>query len=158
MSTEFGLCTYRDHQRIVLQEMPERAPPGQLPRAIEIILGEDLVDRVKPGDRIRAVGIHKGLASSTAGTAPAFFRGVVVANAIRQLGREANMPMLTDTDIQQIKAVAQRPDLFALLARSLAPSIWGHAIIKKAILLMLLGGVEKIVDQTHIRGYEASFF
>lgn len=33
-----------DWQKFVLQEKPEELPPGQLPRSIEVILTEDLVD------------------------------------------------------------------------------------------------------------------
>ena len=33
LTTESGLCSFVDNQRITLQELPETAPPGQLPRS-----------------------------------------------------------------------------------------------------------------------------
>lgn len=51
LSFEYGLSKFRDIQILHVQEPPERTPVGQLPRSIEVVLQDDLVDKVKPGDR-----------------------------------------------------------------------------------------------------------
>lgn len=133
--------------------MPEKAPPGQLPRSVDVVLDDDLVDKVKPGDRVQVIGIYKALASSYNGQIPSHFRTVIIANNLRTLGKELSTPVMTETDIQNIKAISKRKDVFELLSRSVAPSIYGHEYIKKAVLLLLLGGREWNLDNgTHIRG------
>jgi DNA replication licensing factor MCM3 len=137
--------------------MPERAPAGQLPRGVDVIMDDDLVDRVKPGDRIQLVGIFRLLGNRNASSGSAMFRTVLIANNVilisSKSGRGVAQATVTDIDIRNINKVAKKKNIFELLSQSLAPSIYGHDHIKKAILLMLLGGMEKNLDNgTHLRG------
>jgi DNA replication licensing factor MCM3 len=154
----YGSSVYRDTQTITIQEMPERSPPGQLPRAVDILLEDDLVDQVKPGDRISISGIYRAIGSAFNGVVPATFRAMVLANNIQFInqngaGSDLSAVAIKAVDIKNFKKISKRRDLFDLMARSLAPSIYGHEFIKKAILLMLFGGVEKNLENgTHLRG------
>lgn len=137
--------------------MPERAPAGQLPRGVDVILDDDLVDRVKPGDRIQLVGIYRTLGNRNTNHNSALFKTVLLANNIVLLSTKSGggvaTATITDTDIRNINKIAKKSKVFELLSQSLAPSIFGHDYIKKAILLMLLGGMEKNLENgTHLRG------
>ncbi|TIA93232.1 hypothetical protein E3P81_01012 [Wallemia ichthyophaga] len=155
LQTEFGFSTFKDQQMISIQEMPERAPAGQLPRSIDVQMYDDMVDKVKPGDRIQLVGVYRAI-SGGAGTS-ATVKTVLLSNNAILLSSKAGggiaQMMITDSDVRQINKLSKRKNIFNLLSQSLAPSIYGHDYIKKAILLLLLGGQEKNLDNgTHIRG------
>ncbi|KAF4907411.1 DNA replication licensing factor mcm3 [Colletotrichum viniferum] len=157
LTTEYGFSTYRDHQTVSIQEMPERAPAGQLPRGVDVILDDDLVDLVKPGDRVQLVGVYRTLGNRNTNHNSALFKTVIIANHIVLLSSKSGAGVathtITDTDIRNINKIAKKKNLLQLLSQSLAPSIYGHDHIKKAILLMLLGGVEKNLENgTHLRG------
>ncbi|XP_052179334.1 DNA replication licensing factor MCM3 homolog 2 isoform X2 [Diospyros lotus] len=151
--TEYGLCKYKDHQTLSMQEVPENSAPGQLPRTVDVIVEDDLVDSCKPGDRVAIVGIYKAIPGKTKGSMNGVFRTVLIANNVSLLNKEANAPIYTPEDINKIKKVSLRNDTYDLLANSLAPSIHGHLWIKKAVILLLLGGTEKnLKNGTHLRG------
>ncbi|KAJ8325002.1 MCM DNA helicase complex subunit [Batrachochytrium dendrobatidis] len=64
-----------------IQEMPERSPAGQLPRPTDVILDDDLVDHVKPGDRVRLVGTYQSIGKHAASVS-ATFKSMILANHI----------------------------------------------------------------------------
>ncbi|PWN48893.1 putative MCM3-subunit of pre-replication complex [Violaceomyces palustris] len=157
LTTEYGYSVFRDHQMISIQEMPERAPAGQLPRSIDVVMDDDMVDRCKPGDRIQLVGMYRSLGNRVGQSTSSTFRTLMIGNNINLLSSKAGggiaQAHITDTDVRNINKISKRKNVFNLLSQSLAPSIYGHDYIKKAILLLLLGGAEKnLPNGTHIRG------
>mmetsp|Transcript_483 Transcript_483/g.1109 ORF Transcript_483/g.1109 Transcript_483/m.1109 type:complete len:816 (-) Transcript_483:168-2615(-) len=155
LETEFGLSVYKDHQTITLQEMPERAPMGQLPRSVDLILDHDLVDKVKPGDRVQVVGVYRALSAASSGqrSTSGVFPTAVLANDVRILGRDSHGLVFTTNDVRTIRSLGKRPDILDILGRSVCPSIHGHDVIKKALALQLLSGCEKnLANGTHLRG------
>jgi len=153
LTTEFGLCEFRNHQKIYIQDMPERTEAGTMPRTIEVIVEDDLVDSCKPGDRVQMIGVYRAMAGRAQGSASGQFKTLIIANNVKRIGIDERKRDLTPEDVQNFRQLIKRSDLFDLLSRSIAPCIYGHDFIKKAITLMLLGGVEKNLDNgTHIRG------
>ncbi len=54
-------CYFSDKQHVKMQETPETVPEGETPYTIHVCAYEDLVDYVKPGDRIEVIGIYKAM-------------------------------------------------------------------------------------------------
>lgn len=86
-------------------------------------------------------------------TASANFGTVLVATGIQSLLAEKEKPQLNEQDIKNIKKISKEKELFDVLGNSIANSIEGNLTVKKAILLQLLGGAEKNLENgTHLRG------
>jgi len=153
LQTEFGLSRYKDHQTLSVQEMPEKAPAGQLPRSVDIIADNDLVDMAKPGDRVQIIGNFRCMPGKQGGFTTGTFRTILIANNVALLSKEVT-PNITGEDVQKCKKFSkQKGSVFEMLSKSLAPSIHGHEFIKKALLCQLLGGVEKnLQNGTRLRG------
>lgn len=153
LETEFGLSTYSDTQKLVIQEMPERSPPGQLPCSIPVTVSDDLCDICKPGDRVQIVGVYRALPHRQGGSTSGQFKTLIIGNGVKVLSKEMAQPVMNEMDIENIKKLSKQDDVFDILSASLAPSIYGHTELKQALLLLLLGGCEKnLANGTHIRG------
>jgi len=143
-----------DWQKVVVQEKPEEIPAGQLPRQLEAILEDDLVDSARPGDRIKMVGIleikedvpiKRGMRS--------VFDFHMKVNSVEISQKVLDEVMISKEDEEKIKELARDPWIKEKIISSISPSIYGHYEIKEAIALALFGGVPKVMpDGTRIRG------
>ncbi len=146
--------TFINSQELRLQERPEDLPPGQLPRAMDIKLREDLVDLARPGDRVSITGIVRAQQEVISSkTRLRTFDLLLDGNYIDVSGKEAEIVDITPGDEKQIRELAKDPFIHRKLLMSLAPSIYGYGDIKEAILYLLFGGVPKrLPDGVNIRG------
>lgn len=111
------------------------------------------MDSIKPGDRVEVAGIYKAIAPAAKGSISGLFKALVCAVGVKKLKKELGNTNYSKTDLTNIKALAKRSDVLEVLGRSLAPSIFGHDIPKEALVLLLLGGIEKnLPNGTHLRG------
>ncbi|KAK8881299.1 hypothetical protein M9Y10_004034 [Tritrichomonas musculus] len=154
LEMEFGRSVFADHQLLTIQERPEAAPAGQMPRSCDVIADNDLADLCKPGDRVKIYGVYRILSGRITGSSSGIYKAMLVSNNI-EISNQSVALELTDHEIQNIQTVAKekKGEIVDLLTRSIAPSIYGHNEIKKALTLLLVGGNElNLSDGTHIRG------
>lgn len=57
----FNASIFSDKQHVKVQETPESVPEGETPQTIHLCAYEDLVDHVRPGDRVEITGIYKAM-------------------------------------------------------------------------------------------------
>jgi replicative DNA helicase Mcm len=58
---------FTDYQKIRIQEIPEEVPPGQPSQSFDVNLDGDLVNTVRPGDRVVLTGIMRAVPDHSAG-------------------------------------------------------------------------------------------
>ena len=138
-------------QSFRLQDRPESLKGGQMPRFVDAILLDDLVDTALPGDRVLVTGILRVILEQR--DKRPIFKKVLEVNHIEQLSKEIEELEISPEDEQKIRELAKRKDIVDAIVDSIAPAIWGHKTIKKGIALALFGGVQRVLpDGTKLRG------
>ena len=161
-----GECRCVDQQILKLQESPQSIPTGELPRTMVLAVDRHLVGVAQPGSRVAVTGIYTvmdargggggggGGRRERAGSATIrvpYVRAVGVADETAGAGRSART--FTPAEESDFIALARRPNLYELLCASVAPAIYGHADVKRALLCQLFGGSVKFLpDGVKLRG------
>ncbi|XP_045166532.1 DNA replication licensing factor mcm2-like [Mercenaria mercenaria] len=146
---------YKNYQRITLQESPGKVPAGRLPRSKDAILLDDLTDSCKPGDEIEMTGVYHNNYDGSLNTANGFpvFATVIQANYITKKDDKLAVSSLTDEDIKAIVQLSKDERIGERVFTSIAPSIYGHEDIKRALALAVFGGEPKNPGGKHkVRG------
>lgn len=160
---------YVDQQTMKLQEAPEQIPTGEMPRSLMLTVDRNWTDKCSPGNRVKVVGIltimkrQQGNADSNANKS---VRNTVQKSYIRVIGIQSGvnedaagsfmgfaMPNITEEDVERFEAMRRDPTIYERISRSIAPAIFGHPDIKKAIACLLFGGCPKqLPDGMRLRG------
>lgn len=166
-------CSFEDKQVIKLQETPDVVPAGQTPHSVSVCVYNELVDFCKAGDRVELTGIFRVSpvrVNPRQRAIKSVYKTYVDVLHVQKVDKKrmgADVSTLavdgeeegeTGNDIeetrtisaedeQKIRETAARDDIYELLSRSLAPSIYEMDDVKKGVLLQLFGGTNKTFEK-----------
>ncbi len=138
-----------DAQGIVMEEIPEKLEGGEQPKRINVFLKEDLVSpitekRTNPGSKIRVTGQVKEVpVVLRTGSQSTKFDLLIEANFVEAIEESFYEMEISKKEEEEIKKLAEDTRVYEKLIEAIAPSIYGHERIKEALVLQLLGGVQK---------------
>ncbi|KAI8936040.1 hypothetical protein NX059_007541 [Plenodomus lindquistii] len=142
-------------QEVKIQEMADQVPVGHIPRQLTIHCHGALVRQINPGDVVDVAGIflptpYTGFKAIRAGLLTDTY---LEAQHVMQHKKAYDDIVLAQPTLRRMNELERTGQLYEYLSRSIAPEIFGHVDVKKALLLQLIGGVTKEVgDGMRIRG------
>ena len=138
-----------------------------MPRNVLMTCDRELTDKCTTGNRIKIVGILSITKKQNQdGSRERQVKTSVQKSYVRVLGIQScmnedgspsamgfAMPTITEEDQEKFDQIKRDKDLYEKLTKSIAPSIYGHPDIKKAICCLLFGGcAKKLPDGMRLRG------
>nr|UXY87069.1 minichromosome maintenance complex component 3-like protein [Cryptomonas sp.] len=143
LELEYGLSKFVDWQNVCIQDFPESVPVGQIPRKVTVILEDDLVNSCSIGHKVKICGIYQPLSfSNKKSNMHLFSCGVKCLSLFSNL--KSCLPKSLKCDIILMKNFSLLIDSFSRLASLVAPRIFGQTLVKKGIILFLVGKTSKI--------------
>ncbi|RSN68434.1 Minichromosome maintenance protein MCM [Candidatus Korarchaeum cryptofilum] len=154
MKLDHEMSKFIRWRSVRIQERPEDLPPGMMPEHVDGILTDDIVDDVKPGDRVRVTGIIRiKPARRDEGREGLIYKRYLEIIHVEVPNRVYEKLEITPEDEEEILKLSEREDLEELIVKSIAPSVFGWADVKRAIAYALFGGSTKILaDGSKVRG------
>ena len=138
-----------DAQGLVLEESPERLQGGEQPKRMNVFLKDDLVSplserKTNPGSKIQVIGYVKEIPIiQRTGVRSVKFDLYVEANNIIPIEETFIEVDINPEEEKQILELSHDVDVLQKLSDSIAPSIFGYEKIKQALVLQMIGGLQK---------------
>lgn len=151
MSFDFipEVSTWISTQELMIQELPNDIK-GQVPALMKLmVLKDSLIKKANCGDKVEIVGIVRATSPVTKSRFADLY--VEIDNIIRKK-KDIEATVLSDEEIEQIKALSQDPDIYLKLINSIAPSLHGLTVEKESCLLSMFGGVRRKLTDGYRRG------
>lgn len=150
-------CHYVDQQILKLQEAPETIPTGEMPRHVQLVVDRTLVGKAVPGTRVIVMGISSLYTSSSVKsvgeTSVRHPYIQVLGIEVDKVGVGRVSSTFTEEEVTEFKRIARSKDPYGWVVSKIAPAIYGHEDIKKAIACQLFGGCSKVLpDGMRLRG------
>ncbi|KAL6605948.1 hypothetical protein ACP70R_041601 [Stipagrostis hirtigluma subsp. patula] len=147
-----------DYQEIKIQENVQHLGVGSIPRSMPVILMDDLVDLVRPGDDIIVTGILSAKWSPDIKDVRSSLDPMLIANYVRrthELKSDIDIPEETKEVFKSFWEKHRATPLKGrnLILKGVCPQIFGLFTVKLAVALTLIGGVQHIdASGTKVRG------
>jgi replicative DNA helicase Mcm len=139
-----------DYQKIEIQELLERLKGGEQSNTINVIVSGDLVNKFTAGDRILVSGILRLRKPDKKQTLYGRYLDVLYIEDTKQ---DYDDVEVTPEDFIRIKDYSKNPRVYDILRSSIAPNIYGHEMVKDAIVFQLFGGTRKeLANNSKLRG------
>ncbi|GLT56844.1 hypothetical protein SLA2020_298590 [Shorea laevis] len=144
-------------QEAKIQELAEHVPKGHIPRSMTVHLRGELTRKVAPGDVVELSGIflpvpYTGFRALRAGLVADTYLEAMSVTHFKKKYEDYELGEEEEEQEEQIARLAEDGDIYNKLAQSLAPEIYGHEDIKKALLLLVGAPHRKLKDGMKIRG------
>jgi len=163
------LCEFVDEQKLKLQELPEHVPVGEMPRSVDMVLDQHLVDQCTPGTRLTAIGVYcatEHSAGDKIGGQKGKGTSTVKYSYLQAVGLSVSQGNMVDSGVLSIsndeqehfERLSKEPGIRDKIYRSIAPAICASSKdviddVKKAVACLLFGGSRKqLPDGTRMRG------
>lgn len=142
-------------QELKIQEHSDSVPVGHIPRSITVYCRGETTRQCVPGHHVAIDGVFLPIAKTgfKAMSSGLLSDTYLEAHNVVEITKTDDEVVLGQEEISQEELRRIHEDNFyEKLAGSIAPEIYGHEDIKKALLLLLVGGVDRNPSGMKIRG------